>query len=62
MAEDEAIVKGDVDDGFGEGAEDEELALIGADQQRVAHLVDIEAGEAPDAEAQKGDGLLAKRG
>ena len=41
MAEDKAIVQHDIDNCFRQGAIDQEFALVGADQQGVAHLVDI---------------------
>ena len=58
MPEDEPIVETDIHHGFCQRAIDQEFALVGAYQQRIPHLVDIQEGKAPDADPQERDGLF----
>src|ERR1051326_1419596 len=60
MTKDKAIVQGDVDDGFRKRAIDEEFALVGTDKQGIAHLVNIQTRQTPDADAKEGNGLVSK--
>ncbi len=53
LSEDQGIVKKYIANGFGQGAGHQVLALIGAYQQRVPHLVDVQEGKSPDPDLQK---------
>lgn len=57
VAIDESVVEYDVEDGFGDGADDKEAAVVGADEEGVAHLVYVEKWEAPYADVEEADGL-----
>src|ERR1700723_4004982 len=53
MTENKPIVQKDIYACLGKGAIHEKFTLIGSDQQRIPHLIDIQEGEAPDANAQE---------
>ena len=58
MAKDKTIIKGYINDRFRQRTVDQELALVGAYQQGISHLIHIKKGQAPDPDAQKAKRLL----